>query len=248
MNKKWVTSLAWFYQCSIEFPRTKVHVQTNMSIRVYIQTHIHTCRWISCPHDMYTQTHCHTYSRLSQSIEIVRCMCPEIEKKKIVAAVAAAAATAEIYILWTWNALPAVAANNEECFCFTHPYLIVFVPPITAHAPSNRPFDRFIHLNGFGLKWRAFPYKTIYTLDLSLVVSLAFTVCRRFCAYSCLVWFVIHPFYLFPHIVRWVANAWRRKNQHRFSRSLSCETNVRIRFLFAPDMDFLFKCSIQINH
>lgn len=30
------------------------------------------------------------------------------------------------------------------------------------------------------------------------------------------VWFVIHPFYLFPHIVGWVANAWKNNNNRDF--------------------------------
>lgn len=109
MNKK----VSYINGCFIRFINVQLnslvqkfmYKQTNMSMRVYVRTHIHTCRWLSYPHDMYIQTHCHTYSRLSKSIGIVRCMCPEIGKEKIVASNAV-----ETYILWTWNAL--LAANK----------------------------------------------------------------------------------------------------------------------------------------
>lgn len=175
MNKK----VSYINGCFIRFINVQLnslvqkfmYKQTNMSMRVYVRTHIHTCRWLSYPHDMYIQTHCHTYSRLSKSIGIVRCMCPEIGKEKIVASNAV-----ETYITFCELETRCSRQTNEECFRFTHPFLIVFVPPIRAHAPSNRPFDRFIHLNGFGLKWRAFPCMTFYSVDLSLVVSLSLSV------------------------------------------------------------------------
>lgn len=214
-----------------------------MSMRVYVRTHIHTCRWLSYPHDMYTQTHCHTYSRLSKSIGIVRCMCPEIGKEKIVASNAV-----ETYILWTWNAL--LAANKWRMLSL---HASIFNCVCSTDKSPRSIKSTVWQIYSFEWIWFEMTCVSLYDILLCWPFSrrLSLSVCLprfSFCAYSCCLFDLLFTLFICFHMLYGGWATHEKKHQHRFSRSLSCETKVRICFLFAPDMDFLLKCLIQINH
>lgn len=184
-----------------------------MSMRVYVRTHIHTCRWLSYPHDMYTQTHCHTYSRLSKSIGIVRCMCPEIGKEKIVASNAV-----ETYILWTWNAL--LAANKWRMLSL---HASIFNCVCSTDKTPRSIKSTVWQIYSFEWIWFEMTCVSLYDILLCWPFSrrLSLSLCLSsqillLCVQLLFVWFVIHPFYLFPYVVRWVANAWKKSTSTDF--------------------------------